>query len=163
MLKINLKKLLNYRLFIKKSIKTKNLKFNNKLILVCYLNSLSNKAFLLSKLFFLEKKNNVWFNFKINSNIKFINNKFCLFFFNSIIELFYFIFLTKTLTLIPYVFFPLKILSGNSKLELPLNIFNSISITILKTTFSIFFFWKNLFVNLYFLIFNLLKKTKCLH
>lgn len=52
----NLKKLLNYRLFLKKSIKTNKFNLKNKLILVCFLNSLTNKAYLLSKLFFLEKK-----------------------------------------------------------------------------------------------------------
>lgn len=158
MLQKKLNKLLNYRLFLKKSIKTNKLNLKNKLILVCYLNSLTNKAYLLSKLFFLEKKNNKWFNLKINSNIKFINNKFCLFFFNSLLELAYFLFLTKSLTLIPYNFLPLKILSGNSTLELPLNIFNVISTTILKTTFNIFFFWKKIIVNLLFLFFNLLSK-----
>lgn len=154
----NLKKLLNYRLFLKKSIKTNKFNLKNKLILVCFLNSLTNKAYLLSKLFFLEKKKNKWFNLKINSNIKFINNKFCVFFFDSLIELSYFLFLTKSLTLIPYSFFPIKILSGNSKIELPLNIFNIVSTSVLNTTFNIFFFWKNIIVNLLFLFFNLLLK-----
>jgi hypothetical protein len=153
-----LKKILNYRLFLKNTIKTKNFKINNKLILICFLHSLTNKAFLLSKLFFLKKHNNSWFNFKINSNIKLIKNKLCIFFFDSLIEILYFIFLTKSLTLIPYIFFPLKILSGNSQLELPLNIFNLISINVLKTSFNIFLFWKNLFISLYLIIFNLLKK-----
>lgn len=159
----NLNKFLNYRLFLKKTIRAKQLKTTNKLLFVCFLNSLTNKAFLLSKFFFLETKKNLWFNFNIKSNIKFINNKFCIFLFNSIIELLYFIFLTKSLTLIPYVFFPLKILSGNSKCELPLNIFNIISTNILKISFNIFCFWKNIFIYLYFIIFNLLKKKQCLH
>lgn len=158
-----LKKFLNYRLFLKKTIKTKQLEVNNKLILVCFLHSLTNKAFLLSNKFFLNEKKNLWFDFQINSNLKFINNKFCVFLFNSLIELLYFFFLTKSLTLIPYIFFPLKILSGNSNLELPLNIFNLISTNILKAGFSIFFFWKNLFVSLYLVIFDLFKKKKCLH
>lgn len=159
----NLKTFLNYRLFLKKTIRAKQLKINNKLLFVCFLNSLTNKAFLLSKFLFLEKKNNMWFNFNIKSNIQFINNKFCIFLFNSIMELLYFIFLTKSLTIIPYVFFPLKILSGNSSLELPLNIFNIISTNILKISFNIFCFWKNLFIYLYFIIFNLLKKKQCQH
>lgn len=163
MSKLNLNKLLNYRSFLKKSVKTNKLNLENKLILVCFLNSLTNKALLLSKLFFLEKKNNSWFNLQINSNIKFINNKFCLFFFNSLIELSYFIFLSKSLTLTPYIFFPVKILSGNSRLELPLNILNVILVTVLKTSFNIFFFWKNLLVGLFFFFFNLLSKNKCLH
>ena len=49
---IYLEKFLNYRLFLKKTIKAKQLRINNKLLLVCFLNSLTNKAFLLSKFFF---------------------------------------------------------------------------------------------------------------
>lgn len=161
--KIHLDKLLKHRSFLNKSVKTNKLNSKNKLVLVCFLNSLTNKAFLLSKLYFLEKKKNVWFNLEINSNIKFINNKFCLFFFNSLIELSYFIFLTKSLTLIPYIFFPVKILSGNSKIELPLNILNIVSTALLKSTFNIFLFWKNILVGLFVFFFSLLSKNKCLH
>jgi hypothetical protein len=160
-----LKQISNYRLFLRKTTKTKQLKLINKLILICFLTSLTNKAFLLSKLFFSETKNNLWFNLNIKANIKFINNKFCLFFFNSILELLHFISLTKSLTLIPYTFFPLKILNGNSKLELPFNIFNLISKNILSNCFIIFLFWKNLILSVYSVLFNLFltKKILCQH
>lgn len=152
---IILKQILNYRLFLTKTIKTKQLIKKNKLILICYLASLTDKAFLLSNFFFLKEKKNPWFKFNINSNIKFLNNKFCIFFFNTLIELLYFIFLMKSITLIPYIFFPLKILNSNSKLELPFNIFNIISQNILINNFIIFFFWKNIIMLLYSLIFCL--------
>lgn len=159
-----LKQFLNYRLFLQKFTKTYQLKIKNKLILVCFLNSFTNKAFLLSKLFFLEDKKNKWFKFNINSNIKFINNKICLFSFNSILEILYFIFLTKSILLIPYIFFPLKILNGNSNLELPFNIFNLISKNILSNCFIIFLIWKQLILFIYSIIFNLFKiKNKCQH
>ncbi len=155
MSKIILKQLIKYRLFIKTLLKTQKLKIQNKLILICYLISLTNKAFLLSQLFFLENKKNNWFKFNINSNVHLINNKFCLFTFNSLKELLYFIFLMKSTLITPYIFLPLKILNCNSKLELPLSIFNLIVKNILINCFIIFFFWKQLILILYSLFYNL--------
>lgn len=155
MSKIILKQLIKYRLFIKTLLNTQKLKIQNKLVLVCYLISLTNKAFLLSQLFFLENKKNNWFKFNINSNIHLINNKFCLFTFNSLKELLYFIFLMKSTLIIPYIFLPLKILNGNSNLELPLSIFNLIAKNILINCFAIFLFWKQLILLIYSLFYNL--------
>lgn len=154
---IILKQIVTYRLFLLKTMRTQQLKINNKLVLICHLTSLTNKAFLLSKIFFLETKKNFWFNFNITSNFTFINNKLCLFLFNTILELLYFIFLTKSVALTPYTFFPLKILNGNSNIELPFNIFNIISQNILINRFIVFLFWKNLILSIYSMIFNIFK------
>jgi len=153
MSQVILKQLIKYRLFIKKSIKPHQLTIKNKLILICFLTSLTNKAFLLSQLFFLDSKKNSWFKFNINSNL--IKNKLCLFTFNSLKELLYFFFLTKSTQMNPYIFLPLKILNGSSKLELPLSIFNLITKNFSTNCFIIFLFWKQLILLLYSFFFNI--------
>lgn len=155
MSKIILKQLTKYRLFFKKFIKTPQLKIKNKLILMCFFTSLTNKAFLLSQLFFLEIKKNNWFNLNINSNLYLINNKYCFFSFDTYKELYNFVFLTQSISMSPYIFIPLKILNGNSNLELPLSIFTLITKNILTKSFAIIFFWKQLILMLYSLIYNI--------
>lgn len=155
MSKIILKQLIKYRLFFKKFLKTSKLKMKNKLILMCFFTSLTNKAFLLSQLFFLENKKNNWFNLNINSNLYLINNKYCFFSFNTYKELSNFIFLTQSTFMNPYIFIPVKILNGNSKLELPLSIFTLIKKNNVTNFSTIVFFWKQLILMLYSLLYNL--------
>lgn len=158
-------KLIKYRKFLNKQLKTKSINF--KYILICDFNNFNGLGLKLLKLFIQKKQlkfklyKKIFSNFYIN--LKYINNKLIYFKFNKFFNIIYFIKFLKNFTLIPFFCYPLIIINKQKNIFLPitklntnlligLNKINLIQIIFIK-------FIKNLLIT--YVIKLLLKLKKC--